>query len=188
MIEAEFVLGCRKAGLDRPAQAGDAGQFGERCASGGEDDVVGPLFRILAAAAHQQPVLPLRILRPEQPQPRPVIQARAFRALAGGMTGPSVGRQCMGEQAARRRLERAAADPHRLVAAHRQDIGLLTRLQHTAQPPVRAIQRVPEHERAGHASVEGGRDQVTRDPGLVANMVVAGIAALARRAPSSAQA
>ena len=53
MVEAEIILGSLEAFLDGPAQAGGAGQLGERDPFAGKDEVVGTLLRFLAVTPDQ---------------------------------------------------------------------------------------------------------------------------------------
>lgn len=109
MIEAEFILGSFEAGLDGPTR--DGSQFGKRRAGRREHDVVGERIGIVAAAANHKPVLPACVRQPQQPPPRPVVQPRAFGALAGGMAGLGVSRERSGQLPIRGQFKRIAADP-----------------------------------------------------------------------------
>jgi hypothetical protein len=84
MFEAEFVLGGLEAGLDRPSEPGDAGEFGEAHIGGGEDDIVGALVRVAQAAPHHEPVVEALpgLLEPEQAKARPESYSRGPLAPA----------------------------------------------------------------------------------------------------------
>ena len=66
VIEAKIALGALETLLDRPTKTGRAGEFGERCALGGEDQIVGLLVGFLAVAPHQKPALEAVFGQPRQ--------------------------------------------------------------------------------------------------------------------------
>jgi hypothetical protein len=57
MAEPQFFLGALETFLDGPAQTGRPRQFGEAGAGRSEDEIIGPLGRVLAAAPDQYPAL-----------------------------------------------------------------------------------------------------------------------------------
>src|SRR5580765_2587765 len=96
MVEAE-LLGALEALLDRPAQAGCAGKLGQGHAGRGEHEIVGPLAGLLPAAADQEPVLEGRVTGRGQRDPRPVVEAKPLRSLAGRVRGPGPVRERVAE-------------------------------------------------------------------------------------------
>ena len=69
MVKAEIVLRPLEAFLNGPSQTGRAGEFGEGCAGRTEDEVIGPLVRVVAGAADQQPALPVLLVGPRHGDP-----------------------------------------------------------------------------------------------------------------------
>lgn len=93
MVGAEIVFGAREAFLDRAAQAGGTGQFGQRRALRGKDQIIGELLRLLAAAADQVPALEPLVRGLGQADSGPGVEPQAPGAFAGGKRRPaSVGR------------------------------------------------------------------------------------------------
>jgi hypothetical protein len=54
VIEAEFILGGFEAGLDRPSEPGDAGEFGEAYLGRGKHNVKGTLAGVTLRRTRSQ--------------------------------------------------------------------------------------------------------------------------------------
>ena len=92
LVEADLALGGLEAGLDGPARAGDADQVGERRAVGGVGEIEGELVGLRDAAADQQALFPTGRRVGAIGQIGPVVEPRAFGAIAGTETMPVAGR------------------------------------------------------------------------------------------------
>ena len=89
-VQPDLLLGRLEALLDRPAPTGDPGQRLQAGGGRAEHDVIRHLVRLGELAAHQQPVVPRRLLQAEQPEPRPVVQTLALRP--GAQAAPALQR------------------------------------------------------------------------------------------------
>ena len=83
LVQAGLVLGLLEAFLDPPARPGDRASSVQRGAAGSVADVVGDLGRVADGAAGQQPVPAPGCPGDPDRDPRPVVVARAVRAVAG---------------------------------------------------------------------------------------------------------
>src|SRR3954451_20312794 len=94
VVQATLLLGHLEACLDRPAHACNPRQRGKAGVRRAEDHVVRHIVRILAVTPDQQPVLPVRLLRPasaRQTQAGPVVEAFALGPGLGRVTLPDAG-------------------------------------------------------------------------------------------------
>lgn len=87
-VEAEIAFGALETFLDRPAQGGDAGEFGQIRAFGGEDQIIGACVRLPAISPDQQPALMILLALARQRQTHPFVKPQALRALASGQRRP----------------------------------------------------------------------------------------------------
>src|SRR6185369_12172233 len=88
LIEPNLALGGLKAGLNRPARAGDLNKGGEFCALRRERQIKGQLIRLLECAPDQERFPPALTCAPER-DTRPVIQARPLGPVAGAQPRPA---------------------------------------------------------------------------------------------------
>ena len=95
--QADFLLGDLEAFLNGPTPAGDLREAGQRGPVGAEDDVVGEVLRVLAAAPDQQPMILRRLLQSGQTQAGPVVEPFPFAASARRETPPGAGWQAGGQ-------------------------------------------------------------------------------------------
>ena len=63
----DSLFGDLEAILNCPAPAGDLCEGGQCGPVGAEDDIIGEVLWVLAAASDQQPMVPGRLLQPSQP-------------------------------------------------------------------------------------------------------------------------
>ena len=123
-VQPDLLLGRLEALLDRPAPTGDPGQRLQAGGGRAEHDVIRDLVRLGELAAHQQPVVPGRLLQAAQPEPRPVVQTLALGPGPGAQAAPAL--QRFGRRQIRgRHLDRPLAGdrrPQRLGRLDRQHI------------------------------------------------------------------
>src|SRR3954462_2335217 len=130
VVEAK-LLRALEALLDRPAQAGCAGKLGQGHAGRGEHEIVGPLVRLLPAAAGTEPVLEGRVTGRRQGDPRPIVEAKPLRSLAGRMRGPGPVFELVAELfGAGLPQPVLVPEAQAVVGAHREHVRLSTPLQH----------------------------------------------------------
>ena len=73
VIKAQVVLCPLETFFDRPAQAGNAGQFGQGGSRRAECEVVSQLAGVAPVTADQEPALPLWITIAAKADPGPIV-------------------------------------------------------------------------------------------------------------------
>src|ERR671921_2900144 len=89
LIEPNLALGGLKAGLNRPACAGDLDKGGKFCAFRRERQIEGQFVRLLERAPDQERFLPPLTSAPEW-DTCPVVQARTLGLVAGAQPCPAL--------------------------------------------------------------------------------------------------
>ena len=108
---------------------------------------------------HQQPMAPKHLLFAQlqelQHQERPVVETRAFGALARRKTPPVLGRDALDDTISPDLpCPKLGFRPQGFGAPERQDEGLPASLKKHPEPAVRPIDGVARHPPRGHAGVQ----------------------------------
>lgn len=135
MIESDFTL-CRfEARLDGPAEAGALHHVLQRRRLGRKHQEQGDVIPVCQRAPDQQCVIAGFGSRHDQRLGRPVVGARAFRAIPGAEATPALRRKVT-SHLNRHSLDHALVRPraHRFGGLDGHDIGPLPVLDHCRKP------------------------------------------------------